>query len=112
MSTCKKANSEVQSAVVIRQRHEGSGETPEVGCFNSYVKHFNKYETIGFNSARLVFSYNSMPSVFHGLKWCWQDYFTLQVGKVVEKYQGILIFQAKAGQERPKLDSTNHGIQY
>ena len=27
MSTCKKANSEMQSAVVISQRHEGSGET-------------------------------------------------------------------------------------
>ena len=28
-----------------------------------------------------------MQSVFHGLKWSWQDHFTLQVGKVVEKYQ-------------------------
>lgn len=58
-----------------------------MGCLNSYVKHFNKYGTIGFNSATLVFSYNSMQSVFHGLKWSWQDHFTLQVGKVVEKYQ-------------------------
>ena len=42
---------------------------------------------MGFNNARVVFSDNTVQSAFHGLNCSWQDHFTLQVGKVVEKYQ-------------------------
>ena len=58
---------------------------------------------MGFNIASVIFSDNTVQSVFHGLKWSWQDYFTLQVGKVVEKYQlkESLSFRLKLGRNVP-----------
>ena len=42
---------------------------------------------MGFTIASVVFYDNTVQSAFHGLNCSWQDYFTLQVGKVVAKYQ-------------------------
>ena len=44
-----------------------------------------------------------MQSTFHGLDWSWQDHFTLQVRKVVEKYQlkESLSFRLKLGRKVP-----------
>ena len=83
-----------QSAVVISQMHEGrwrnsACETKKslsvlsaarVGSYNTL-----RNGSMAIHNASLVF--NSIQSVFHGLRCSWQDHFTLQVGKVAEKYQ-------------------------
>ena len=58
---------------------------------------------MGFNNARVVFSDNTVQSAFHGLNCSWQDHFTLQVGKVVKKYQlkESLSFRLKLGRNVP-----------